>query len=130
MRRIGAVIVLLACSRREDPTLTSAKLEAGASDVRQMAQQWNRALATRDSTLVAQIYGSRTMFYGAPLRHDEVVRVQVAAFDGDQSFTQEIEKVHVTGSRVDFDRKWTRFGKMHKDHASLDGTVEGGKWVV
>ncbi len=130
MKRIAVAIVLLACSRHEDATLTSATVDASARNVREMAEQWNRALANRDETLVTQIYGERVSFFGVPLRHDEIVRVQMAAFNADPSFTQKIERVHAAGTHVDFTRRWTRFGNGKLAHAWLDGAQEGGRWVV
>ncbi|HEX4512674.1 MAG TPA: hypothetical protein VH054_04035, partial [Polyangiaceae bacterium] len=133
MKRIAVALFLVACSRsRHETTLTSATLDAAASqrDLVNLAEQWDRALALRDPSLVARVYADRVAFYGIPLRHDQVVSVQAFAIDADPSFTQRITKTRVDGTRVAIDREWVRFGKQHTGHMWLTGAVEHGHWVV
>lgn len=135
MKRVAIALVLLSCSRHHDgtTTLTSAKLDAAVTNdahLEELAQQWNRAVSQRDPTLVDQVYGSRVELFGVPLRHDQILRVQTAAFDADPSFTQEIERVSIAGTRIDFTRKYVRFGKDKSTHAWITGAQESGKWVV
>jgi hypothetical protein len=128
------LVAVTACSkRREEPTLTSAVIEAGSSesDLAHVASEWNRAMSQRDPTLLDQIYGSRVMLYGVPLRHDQVLAIEHVAFDSDPSFTQNITDVHViTNHRVAFDRHWVRFSKSYDERTWLDMTIEHGRWFV
>ncbi len=135
MKRAAIAILLLSCSRHHEDqtTLTSAKLDAATtqqSQLEELVKRWNGAVSQRDPTLSDQVYGSRVELYGVPLRHDQILQVQKASFDADQSFTQKLERVTVSGTRVDFTRKYVRFGKVKFEHAWIGGAQENGKWVV
>jgi hypothetical protein len=136
MKWIAAVaLAVMACSRRhEEPTLTSATLDAAApvprqSEMLEATRSWSRAMSQRDLELLAKAYGSRVIFYGVPMRREQVLQALSDAFAKDPSFTQSIENPRVIlPARVQMTRRWVAFGvarteEMWVELAREDGTL-------
>jgi nucleosome binding factor SPN SPT16 subunit len=80
---IGLMLVLGACSRRDEgTTITGAKVDASATprqaELDDAAKRWNQAMSQRDLSLLAKVYGMHVTFYGVPLRHDQVIQPATA----------------------------------------------------
>jgi hypothetical protein len=128
--------VLGACSRHDDEiTVTSAKVASTMTprerDAQDAAQRWNAAMSQRDLTLLAAVYGANVVFYGVPLRHDQVLQVLSDAFVKDPSFTQSITDVRMPAAdRIELKRTYVVTGKSRNDPAWLKLAREDGKLVV
>ncbi len=138
MKWIAAVaLAFVACSRRnEDPTLTSATLEASASSPRQSemleaTRRWSRAMSERDLALLSKTYGSRVIFYGVPMRRDQVLQAFGDALAKDPSFTQSIDELRIVlPARVQMKRTWVAFGVPHTEEMWVELAREDGTLAV
>ena len=129
------VLAFAACSKHdEQTTTTSAKVEsttAPESDTLAAARRWDAAMSQRDLSLLANAYGKNVLFYGVPLRHDQVIQVLSDMFVKDPSFTQSMSDVKTpSADRVELDRKSVVLGKSRNDRAWLKLAREDGKLVV
>jgi len=138
MKWFAAVaLAVVACSRRhEEPTLTSATLDAAAStpresEVLEATRFWSRAMSQHEIALLSKAYGSRVIFYGVPMRRDQVLQALGDAFAKDPSFTQSIEEPRfVPPARVQMQRTWVAFGVPHTEEMWVELAREDGRLAV
>jgi hypothetical protein len=144
MKTTIPVIVVLAaalagaCSRHDDEdktTTTSAKLQSSSSprenDALAAAKRWDAAMSQRDLSLLANVYGEHVVFYGLPLRHDQVIQALSDMFVKDPSFTQSISDVRTPlEGRVELKRTFVVTGKSRIEPAWLKLAREDGALVV
>ena len=139
-KTIPAMVVLAAlasaCSRHDDKTtVTSAKVQSSSTpqenDSLAAARRWDAAMSQRDLSLLANVYGKNVVFYGVPLRHDQVIQVLSDMFVKDPSFTQSISDVRSpTADRIEMKETKVVTGKSRSDKAWLKLAREDGALVV
>ena len=138
---IPAMVVLAAlagaCSKHDEDkaTVTSAKVQSSRTpqenDALAAARRWDAAMSQRDLSLLANVYGKSVVFYGVPLRHDQVIQALSDMFVKDPSFTQSIaEAKSPAQDRVELKRTAIVSGKSRSDAAWLKLAREGGALVV
>ena len=139
-KTIPAMVALaalsFACSRDDDKTtVTSAKVRSSSSprenDELAAARRWDAAMSQRDLSLLAGVYGKNVVFYGVPLRHDQVIQALSDMFVKDPSFTQSISDVKTPAAdRVELEQTKVVTGKSRTDKAWLVLAREDGALVV
>jgi hypothetical protein len=143
MKTLSAMVVLAAlscaCSRHDDDdektTVTSAKVQSSSTpqehDALAAAKRWDAAMSQRDLSLLANVYGKNVVFYGVPLRHDEVIQALSDMFVKDPSFTQTISEVRMPATnRIELKQTKVVTGKSRSDRAWLVLAREDGALVV
>ncbi|HEY2370038.1 MAG TPA: hypothetical protein VGH87_26755 [Polyangiaceae bacterium] len=141
MKTIPAMVVLAAlasaCSRHDDDktTVTSAKMQSSSgpqeNDALAAAKRWDAAMSQRDLSLLANVYGKNVLFYGVPLRHDQVIQALSDMFVKDPSFTQSISDVRTPAAdRVELEQTKVVTGKSRSEKAWLELAREDGALVV
>lgn len=139
-KTIPAMVVLAAlcaCSRHDEDktTVTSAKVQSSSTpqenDAAAAAKRWDAAMSQRDLSLLANVYGKNVVFYGVPLRHDQVIQALSDMFVKDPSFTQSISDVRTPAAdRVELKQTKVITGKSRNDQAWLKLAREDGALVV
>jgi len=125
-----------ACSRHDDQTtVTSAKVQSSStpqeSDAVAAARRWDAAMSQRDLSLLSGVYGQNVVFYGVPLRHDQVIQALSDMFVKDPSFTQSISDVRTPAAdRIELKQTKVVTGKSRSDKAWLKVAREDGALVV
>jgi hypothetical protein len=140
-KTVSAMVVLAlfasACSRHDDDktTLTSAKVQSSSTprenDSLAATKRWDAAMSQRDLSLLSNVYGNRVLFYGVPLRHDQVIQALSDMFVKDPSFTQTISEVRMPANgRVELKQSKVVTGKAQSDSVWLVLAREEGALVV
>jgi len=138
---IPAMVVLAAlagaCSKHDEDkaTVTSAKVQSSRTpqenDALAAARRWDAAMSQRDLSLLANVYGRSVVFYGVPLRHDQVIQALSDMFVKDPSFTQSASELRMpSADRIELKQTKVVTGKSRIDKAWLKLAREDGALVV
>jgi hypothetical protein len=116
-------------------TLVASARAANGLDVelQSLTQRWNAALAERNATALAPVYGARVSLYGTLVDRKTALKMKSAALTDD--YTQSIGPVTLdmrdpAHPRALFDKTWNKKGKELTVRGSLGFGNEDGRWVV
>lgn len=102
-------------------------------ELQSLTQRWNAALAQRNATALAAVYGARVRLYGTLVERKTALKMKSTALTDD--YTQSIDSVTLdmrdpAHPRALFDKTWNKQGKELRVRGSLGFGNEDGRWVV